>query len=174
MSDKVKYVLFSILDFGLTFGGSAGVIVYNYITPTNSLGFKLSFTGIILVVALLLTAKYIFEKNYQRKIDQYLQQLATATDEQTKSAINEQLNKHKIKNNIYQRLMMLLPFAILYVVTYLGATTLQDLNGTVGLILASLGAGSVFNVLKKPAKERLDLAKITNKAQKGVKNDDKQ
>lgn len=172
MNDKVKYILYSILDFGLTFGGSAGVIVYNYIKPTNSIGYKLTFTGIILVVALILTAKYIFEKNYQRKIDQYLQQLAVATDAETKNAINEKLEQHKIKNDIYQRLMVLMPFAILYVVTFLGATELQDLNSTVGLILASMGAGSVFNVLKKPAKERLDMKKITGKVHKNEVNGD--
>lgn len=169
MNDKAKYILYTILDFGLTFGGSAGVIVYNYITPNNSLGFKLTFTGIVLLIALVLTAKTIFEKNYQRKLDQYLQQLATATDEATKSAINAEIEKHKIKNDIYQRLMVLLPFGILYIVTWLGATALSDLNGTVGLILASMGAGSVFNVIKKPVKERLDLAKITKKV-KGAEN----
>lgn len=166
MSDKAKFILYSILDFGLTFGGSAGVIVYNYITPTNSLGFKLTLSGIILVIALVFTAKYIFEKNYQRKLDQYLQQLASATDQSVKEAINKEINKHKVKNNIYQRLMILLPFGILYVVTWLGAAALSDLNGTVGLILASMGAGSVFNIIKKPIKERLDLNKITKKAKK--------
>lgn len=164
MSDKAKYILYSILDFGLTFGGSAGVIVYNYITPTNSLGFKLTFTGIVLLVALVFTAKYIFEKHYQSKLDGYLQQLAMATDEAIKEEINKQISNHKIKNNIYQRLMILLPFGILYIVTFLGATALSDLNGTVGLILASMGAGSVFNVLKKPVKERLDMEKISKKA----------
>lgn len=171
MSNKAKYILYSILDFGLTFGGSAGVIIYNYITPTNSLGFKLTFTGIILLVALIFTAKYIFEKNYQSKLDNYLQQLAMATDEAVKEEINKKISEHKIKNNIYQRLMILLPFAILFVVTFLGSTALSDLNGTVGLILASMGAGSVFNVLKKPVKEKLDMEKLNSKAKnKGATN----
>lgn len=163
MSDKAKYILYSILDFGLTFGGTAGVIVYNYITPTNSLGFKLTFTGIILVVALVLTAKAVFEKGYRQKYDTLLQQLSEAKGDETKAAISAELNKHKTKNYIYQRMMILLPFAILYVVTYLGATSLENLNGTVGLILASVGAGSVFNVIKKPVGERVKLDKITKK-----------
>jgi len=166
MSDKAKYILYSILDFGLTFGGTAGVIVYNYITPTNSLGFKLTFTGIVLVVALLLTSKAIFEKRYREKYDTLLQQLAEATDDAQKTAISAEINKHKIKNNIYQRMMVLLPFAILYIVTWLGATSLENLNGTVGLILASMGAGSIFNIIKKPIGEKVSLQKITNKNEK--------
>lgn len=166
MSDKAKYILYSILDFGLTFGGTAGVIVYNYITPTNSLGFKLTFTGIVLVVALVLTSKAIFEKKYRAKYDTLLQQLAEATTDEAKKAISAEINKHKMKNNIYQRMMVLLPFAILYIVTWLGATSLESLNGTVGLILASMGAGSVFNIVKKPIGERVSLEKITRKNKK--------
>lgn len=167
MSDKAKYILYSILDFGLTFGGTAGVIVYNYITPTNSLGFKLTLTGIALVVALILTAKAIFEKKYREKYDTLLQQLAEATNDEQKKAISAEINKHKLKNNIYQRMMVLLPFAILYIVTWLGATSLENLNGTVGLILASMGAGSVFNIAKKPLGEKVSLQKITKKKKKG-------
>lgn len=167
MSDKAKYILYSLLDFGLTFGGSAGVIVYNYITPTNSLGFKLTLTGITLFVVLLFTAKAMFEKNYRNKHDTLLQQLAEATDQEAKNGISKELEKHKIKNNIYQRLMVLMPFAILYIVTWLGATSLESLNGTVGLILASMSAGSVFNILKKPIGEKVSLQRIVNKNKKG-------
>lgn len=167
MSDKAKYILYSLLDFGLTFGGSAGVIVYNYITPTNSLGFKLTLAGITLFVVLLFTAKAMFEKNYRNKHDTLLQQLAEATDQETKNGISKELENHKIKNNIYQRLMVLMPFAILYIVTWLGATSLESLNGTVGLILASMGAGSVFNILKKPIGEKVSLQRIVNKNKKG-------
>lgn len=163
MNDKAKYILYSILDFGLTFGGTAGVIVYNYITPTNSLGFKLTFTGIVLVIALILTSKAIFEKKYREKYDTLLQQLAEASTPEQKEAISKEIDKHKLKNNIYQRMMVLLPFAILYVVTWLGATSLESLNGTVGLILASMSAGSVFNIIKKPIGEKVALQKITNK-----------
>lgn len=166
MSDKAKYILYSLLDFALTFGGTAGIIVYNYITPTNSLGFKLTFTGIVLVVALILMSKAMFEKKYREKYDTLLQQLAEATTDEQKKAISDTINKHKMKNNIYQRMMVLLPFAILYVVTWLGATTLENLNGTVGLILASMGAGSVFNIIKKPVGEKLSLQKITKKSKK--------
>ena len=163
MSDKAKYILYSLLDFGLTFGGTAGVIVYNYITPTNPLGYKLTLSGIVLVVTLLLTAKTIFEKNYRTKYDTLLQQLAEATDNEAKAAISEAINKHKTANYIYSRLMLLLPFVILYVVTWLGATALSDLHGTVGLIMASMGIGSVFNIIKHPVADRVSLAKITKK-----------
>ena len=114
----------------------------------------------MLVVALLLTAKAIFEKHYRSTYDELLQQLAEATDPEIKAAISKKLEQHKAKNSIYQRLMMLLPFAILYVVTYLGAVSMKSLNGTVGLILASMGAGSVFNVIKKPIGERVRLEKL--------------
>ena len=165
MTDKAQYILYSILDFGLTFGGTAGVIVYNYITPTNPLGYKLTLGGIILLIALVLTAKSIFEKHYREKYDTMLQQLAEATDPAVKQEISDKINEHKIKNNVYQRLMLLLPFMVLYLCTWLGATAFENLQASVGLILVSMGVGSVFNVIKKPVRERLNLAKTTAKAQ---------
>ena len=164
MSDKVKYTLYSIFDFGFTFGGSAAVIVCNYVSKNNSAAFKITFSGIVLFVVLLLTAKAIFEKGYRNKYDRLLQQLAEATDEDAKKAISSAIDTHKRKNNIYQRLMVLMPFAILYVVTWLGAVSLSSLRGTVGLILASMGAGSVFNVLKKPVGDRVSLQKILKRS----------
>ena len=65
MSDKAKHLLYTLLDFGLTWGGTGAVIVYNCITPDNTLGCKLSFGGVGLVVALLLNAIAIFEKHYR-------------------------------------------------------------------------------------------------------------
>ena len=164
MPDKVKYVLYSLLDFACTFGGSEAVIVLNYISEDTSTGYKISLSGIILVVALLLTAKAMFEKGYRRKYDTLLQQLAEATDVNLKAAISAEISALKTRNDIYQRMMTLLPFAILYVVTFLGAKSLESLHSTTGLILTSLGAGSVFNIMKKPVAERVSLEKIKRKA----------
>lgn len=173
MTDKAQYILYSILDFGLTFGGTAGVIVYNYVTPTNPLGYKLTLGGIILLIALVLTAKAIFEKHYREKYDTMLQQLAEATDPAVKQEISDKINEHKIKNNVYQRLMLLLPFMVLYLCTWLGATAFENLQASVGLILVSMGVGSVFNVIKKPVRERLNLAKTTAKAQSKAQEQNK-
>lgn len=163
MTDKAQYILYSILDFGLTFGGTAGVIVYNYITPTNPLGYKLTLGGILLLIVLVFTAKAIFEKHYREKYDTYLQQLAEATDPDVKAEISDQINAHKMKNNIYQRLMVLLPFMVLYLCTWLGASAFENLQASVGLILVSMGVGSVFNVIKKPVRDRMKLAETTAK-----------
>ena len=169
MNVKAQYILYSLLDFGLTWGGTAAVIVYNCITPDNSTGYKLTLGGITLIVALLLTAKAVFEKHYREKYDTLLQQLAEVSDPAVKSTISEKINQHKRKNDIYQRAMLLLPFAILYIVTWFGARSLASLSSTVGLILACMGAGSVFNVLKKPVGEKVSLNKMTNKAYKKAK-----
>ena len=147
---KKKYITYSILDFVLTFGGSGAVILYNYLVPDTSMGYKLSLTGIILFIAVLFTAKAIFEKHFREKLDTMLQQLAEATDPEVKQVISEDINKHKVKNSIYQRLMLLLPFIVLVFVTTVAMKWLADLRASAGLILVSMGAGSVFNVLKKP------------------------
>ena len=94
-----------------------------------------------------------------------LQQLAEATDPAVKQEISDKINEHKIKNNVYQRLMLLLPFMVLYLCTWLGATAFENLQASVGLILVSMGVGSVFNVIKTPVRERMNLAKTTAKAQ---------
>ena len=149
-SAKKKYITYSVLDFVLTFGGSGAVILYNYLVPDTSMGYKLSLTGIILFIAVLFTAKAIFEKHFREKLDTMLQQLAEATDAEVKQVISEDINKHKVKNSIYQRLMLLLPFIVLVFVTTVAMKWLADLRASAGLILVSRGAGSVFNVLKKP------------------------
>ena len=149
-SAKKKYITYSVLDFVLTFGGSGAVILYNYLVPDTSMGYKLSLTGIILFIAVLFTAKAIFEKHFREKLDTMLQQLAEATDPEVKQVISEDINKHKVKNSIYQRLMLLLPFIVLVFVTTVAMKWLADLRASAGLILVSMGAGSVFNVLKKP------------------------
>ena len=161
MTDKAKYLVCNILDYAFTYGGTAAVIIYNYVSPANSMPFKISFTGIILVVALIFYMKASFEKHYREKHDNLLQQLAEATEPETKKKISQKINEHKIKNNIYQRLMMLLPFIVLFVVSWFGQVTLSSLRGTVGLILISLCAGSIMNIIKKPIKEKIDLEKIT-------------
>lgn len=166
MGDRIKYNIYSFLDFGLSFGGTSAVIVYNYLEKDNSLGFKVTLTGIILVLMLFFTAKSIFERQYRERYDVLLQQLAEATLEEHKTAISEEIQKHKLKNNVYQRLMVLMPFAVLYVVTWLGEISLKNLNGTVGLILACMGAGSLFNVIKKPVGERVRLNRIVRKTEK--------
>lgn len=163
---KAKSIIYSLLDFMLTFGGAGAVVVYNYITPTNTFGFKLTLTGILLLVIMVLTAKAMFEKNYRKKYDTLLQQLANATDIELKQAISQKLDAHKKANDIYNRLMLLLPFAILYIVTLLGSIALKDLSGSIGIILATMGAGSFFNIAKKPIKEELALQKIKNKIKK--------
>lgn len=163
INDNVKYIILSILDFAFTFGGSAGVIIYNYISEDNSVGYKLSLTGIVLLVVLIFTAKELFEKSYRRKYDTLLQQLAETIKEEDKKLISKKLNELKTWNNIYQRLIVLIPFAVLYAITFLTINSLENLRGTVGLILACMSAGSVFNVVKKPFGERAKLNKILKK-----------
>ena len=166
-TENKNYIAFSVLDFLFTFGGSGAVIVYNYCVPDNSNGYKLTLTGIILFIGMLFTAKAIFEKNFRDKLDSLLQQLAEATEPEVKKVISGKINAHKIKNSIYQRLMLLLPFIVIVFVTTVAMQWLEELQTSAGLILASLGAGSVFNVLKRPAGDKAKMEKYKKKAKKG-------
>ena len=100
MTDRVKYIVYSLLDFALTFGGTAAVIVANYLDKNSGAGYKLALSGVVLAVAVLLSAKAMFEKSYREKYDTLLQQMAEATSTDLKRVIAEKLNAHKIKNNI--------------------------------------------------------------------------
>ena len=62
MTDRVKYIVYSLLDFALTFGGTAAVIVANYLDKNSGAGYKLALSGVVLAVAVLLSAKALFEK----------------------------------------------------------------------------------------------------------------
>lgn len=169
MSNNAKYILYNILDYGLTYGGTMAVIVLNYISEDTSVGYKLSFTGILLVVVLLLSVKAIFEHTYQDKMNNLLQELAQSTNEDVKKAIISKIDSYKQANVVYRKLTQLMPFAILYIVSALGVEVLEELNATTGLILVSMGAGSVFNVIKQPLASQVSLDKINVKVNKAKK-----
>ena len=169
MSNNAKYILYNILDYGLTYGGTTAVIVLNYISKDTSVGYKLSFTGILLVVVLLLSVKAIFEHTYQDKMNNLLQELAQTTNEDVKKAIISKIDSYKQANVVYRKLTQLMPFAILYIVSALGVEVLEELNATTGLILVSMGAGSVFNVIKQPLASQVSLDKINVKVNKAKK-----
>ena len=149
MSAKTQYIILNILDWAFTWGGSISVIVFNYISKDNSTGFKISITGILLLIALIFTAKAIFEKHYRRELDDLLQTLASSETNDEKAKISKSIEKLKIKNSVYDKIVLLLHFVILYIVSWLGAVSLKSLQGTVGLILVSLTVGSVANIGKK-------------------------
>lgn len=164
MKTKTKYIITNILDYVFTYGGTAGVVIYNCIAPDNSLGFKLSLGGIVILIALIFAMKSMFEKSFRRTYDTLLQQLAEATDD-TKPAITKELESFKTKKNILDRIVVLMPFIVLYLFTLIGQVSFESLNGTVGFVLLSMGIGSVFNVIKKPLQEKYSLEKITKKEQ---------
>lgn len=160
MSLKAKYVLFTVLDFALTFGGTAGVIILNFLEKDTSVGYKLTLGGTVLVICLLFFAKAVFEHNYRNRLDNLLQQLAMATDTETKMAVNEKIEAQKKRNIVYQRITVLLPFAVLFIVTYLGANALEHIHQSAGLVLVTLGGGSIFNVVRKPMASQIQLNKL--------------
>ncbi len=162
MSNKSKYFTFSILDFALTFGGPLAVVVFNYVSE-NTDKYKITLSGIIIIIGLLFVAKAVFEKHYRDKLDMLLQQLAKADNVDVKNGISDDIDKLKMQQNIYSRLMLMLPFICIYAVTYFSEVELHALNGCLGFTLAFLGGGSVFNVLKKPAYEKWQYDKLTKK-----------
>ena len=92
-----------------------------------------------------------------------LQQLAKADDVNVKNGISDDIDKLKMQQNVYARIMLMLPFACVYAVTYFSEVELHTLNGCLGFCLAFLGGGSVFNILKKPAYEKWQYDKLTKK-----------
>lgn len=170
--EKFLFIFYSILDFGLTYGGIAGVIVANYVSENNSTGYKIGLSGIILLVSLFCTAKHIYESTYQRKIDNYLQDLASTTNEDVKVALNKKINGLKRKQDIYNRIVLIAPFGLLYIVILLGLKSmvaLETLETNVGLILTCLCGGSIFNLLKKPKQEAYKRDKLEYKVNKKLK-----
>lgn len=150
MSNKAKYIIYSVLEYALTFGGTGAVIVYNYVQPDTSLGYKLSFTGIVLIFVIVLVAKAMFEHSYQDKMNDLLQALASATDNSVKEELNNEIERLKVSNEIYQKITTLLPIAMMLAVCYLAIDYLTELTDVLEAILLALGGGGLFGVLKVP------------------------
>lgn len=155
MSNKGKYILYTILDYLLTFGGTGAVVVFNYIQPSTSVGYKLSFTGVLLIVIMVLVAKSMFEHSYQNKMNDYLQALASTSDTAVKDQINSEIESLKIANATYQKITTLLPLALMLVCCYLAIDYLNELTSVLEACLLSMGGGAVFSVLKEPLKDKI-------------------
>lgn len=168
MSNKGKYILYTILDFMLTFGGTGAIVVANYIVPDTSVGYKLSFTGVLLIVIMVLVAKNRFEHSYQNKMNDYLQALASATDTAVKDQINAEIEKLKVANSIYQKITTLLPLALMLVCCYLAIDYLKELTSVLEACLLSMGGGAVFSVMKEPLKDKIVQEKAFKKISKST------
>lgn len=169
MSNKGKYILYSILDYMLTFGGTGAIVVLNYITPDTSIGYKLSFTGVLLIVVMVLVAKSMFEHTYQNKINDYLQALASTSDTAVKEQINGEIEKLKVANATYEKITTLLPLALMLVCCYLAIDYLKELTSVLEACLISMGGGAVFSVLKEPLKDKIVQENALKKVAKSTK-----
>lgn len=90
------------------------------------------------------------------------------TNADDKEAINKKIEQLKIQNAVIDRVIMVLPFVVVYVVTKLADYLLVSLGATAGLIIVSMGAGSIFNVIKQPYYDKAALEKL--QATKGANN----
>lgn len=155
MTNKGKYILYSVLEYLLTFGGTGAIVVFNYINPETSTGYKLSFTGVLLILIMVMVAKSMFEHSYQNKMNDYLQALASASDTEVKQGINESIDKLKVANATYQKITTLLPLALMLVVCYLAIDYLTELTTVLEACMISMGGGAVFSVVKVPLKDKI-------------------
>lgn len=169
MTNKGKYILYSVLDYLLTFGGTGAIVVLNYVSPDTSTGYKLSFTGVLLIVIMVMVAKSMFEHTYQNKMNDYLQALASTSDTAVKEQINSEIEKLKIANATYQKITTLLPLALMLVCCYLAIDYLKELTGVLEACLLSMGGGAVFSVLKEPLKDKVVQEQAIKKVEKLTK-----
>lgn len=169
MTNKGKYILYSVLDYLLTFGGTGAIVVLNYVSPDTSTGYKLSFTGVLLIVIMVMVAKSIFEHSFQNKMNDYLQALASTSDTAVKEQINSEIEKLKIANATYQKITTLLPLALMLVCCYLAIDYLKELTSVLEACLLSMGGGAVFSVLKEPLKDKMVQEQAMKKVEKLTK-----
>ena len=170
MTNKGKYILYSVLEYLLTFGGTGAIVVLNYIDPDTSTGYKLSFTGVLLILIMVMVAKSMFEHSYQNKMNDYLQALASASDTEVKNSINESIDKLKVANATYQKITTLLPLALMLVCCYLAIDYLKELTSVLEACLVSMGGGAVFSVVKVPLKDKIVQETAFKKINKNITN----
>lgn len=170
MTNKGKYILYSVLEYLLTFGGTGAIVVLNYIDPDTSTGYKLSFTGVLLILVMVMVAKSMFEHSYQNKMNDYLQALASASDTEVKNSINESIDKLKVANATYQKITTLLPLALMLVCCYLAIDYLKELTSVLEACMVSMGGGAVFSVVKVPLKDKIVQETAYKKINKNITN----
>lgn len=146
---KARKIVFTVLEILFVAAVPAALIVWNYSTwGEGTTGFKISVTGILLLIIVFFVLKAVFLNRYLKRMSdraaQHEADLKVETDEEKKENLRKALHTERSIEALLSYVMPLLAVAGLYVLALVLESAAVRLSGTFGLCAASMVIGFVF------------------------------
>jgi len=144
-----RNIVFNIFHIAFSFVAPAIIIIVDLAVPGNAWQYKVSLVGIVLFVLVVIVCKRIFVRSFQTKMNELLEGLATATDENGKLEWKKKLKTHKTIMAVIDNLDAILPLLVLTFATSWAGAWLTKMSGTIGMICIAMIIGGAINVWKR-------------------------
>lgn len=146
---KARKIVFTVLEILFVAAVPAALIIWNYSTwGEGTTGFKISVTGILLLIVVFFVLKAVFLNRYLKRMSdraaQHEADLKVETDEKKKENLRKALRTERSIEALLSYVMPLLAVAGLYVLALVLESAAVRLSGTFGLCAASMVIGFVF------------------------------
>lgn len=146
---KARKIVFTVLEILFVAAVPAALIIWNYSTwGEGTTGFKISVTGILLLIVVFFVLKAVFLNRYLKRMSdraaQHEADLKVETDEEKKENLRKALRTERSIEALLSYVMPLFAVAGLYVLALVLESAAVRLSGTFGLCAASMVIGFVF------------------------------
>ena len=146
---KARKIVFTVLEILFVAAVPAALIIWNYSTwGEGTTGFKISVTGILLLIVVFFVLKAVFLNRYLKRMSdraaQHEADLKVETDEEKKENLRKALRTERSIEALLSYVMPLLVVAGLYVLALVLESAAVRLSGTFGLCAASMVIGFGF------------------------------
>ena len=146
---KARKIVFTVLEILFVAAVPAALIIWNYSTwGEGTTGFKISVTGILLLIVVFFVLKAVFLNRYLKRMSdraaQHEADLKVETDGEKKENLRKALRTERSIEALLSYVMPLLAVAGLYVLALVLESAAVKLSGTFGLCAASMVIGFVF------------------------------
>lgn len=146
---KARKIVFTVLEILFVAAVPAALIIWNYSTwGEGTTGFKISVTGILLLIVVFFVLKAVFLNRYLKRMSdraaQHEADLKVETDGEKKENLRKALRTERSIEALLSYVMPLLVVAGLYVLALVLESAAVRLSGTFGLCAASMVVGFVF------------------------------
>lgn len=154
MKTTKKKIFYTVLE--LLFTGVAPLVFiitqYSNIGATNeAVGFKMSITGILLAMLVLLVLKRTYLNkllsNMEHRANDYITIITTETDKEKATRAENALKTIRTAQGIINAILPILVFAAVIIACKALEAQLVELSGCMGLITISYMIGTLFGIL---------------------------
>lgn len=149
---SAKKIVFMILEIVFTLVVPAALVIWNYSTwGEEANAFKISFTGILILIVLFFLFKYVFLNKWMRrmrdKATQHEADLKIETDEEKIENLKSELKKERTIEAVLNYILPILVCLAIVIIAECLESAMVTLSGTFAWCTVSILIGGIFSVL---------------------------